>query len=198
MIRLIPMINIAALSETQPNHSRTIFLNFNSTPPEFLCCFKKQKREPRGSLLLYNSWRKILIGCKRKQSDYSCAFDGSCYLALVLGAGACDTARDYLTAFRYIFFEFVNVFVIDVFNLINAEMTDLRPALVTFTVKRCVIIFHLKASPLPRKVSLHLPALRPLRSPLKNQEGTHPRTRIPHAGFPYLRPQLRLTAAAEA
>jgi len=57
----------------------------------------------------------------RDQRQVSGAFDGRSQLALVSGLGAGDAAGDYLTGFRNVRFQGIDVFVINLFYPFGCE-----------------------------------------------------------------------------
>lgn len=64
----------------------------------------------------------FLVCCIRQQCNDSCSLDRSCYFSLVYCASSGDSLRKNLTSFRYIFFQFFNVFVIYGFCLVRTEL----------------------------------------------------------------------------
>ena len=67
---------------------------------------------------------KILICSERQERDVAGAFDGDCHLTLMLGAVARYAARQNLSALGGEAAEFSRVFVVYLFNLIDAKRTD--------------------------------------------------------------------------
>src|SRR5260221_13627504 len=68
------------------------------------------------------------IGCKREHRGDACALDGVLELALMQGAGPRDTARKDLPPLRDKLLEHLHVFVVDVLDLLDAELADALPA----------------------------------------------------------------------
>ena len=68
--------------------------------------------------------QKILICSERQERDVASAFDGDRHLTLMLGAVARNAARKNFSTFGCETAEFRRVFVIYLFNFIDAERTN--------------------------------------------------------------------------
>src|SRR5262245_20455269 len=68
-----------------------------------------------------------LLGRERQQRDVPRALDGQGQLALVLRAGAEHAARQYLAALGHEGGDQLDVLVVDVIDLVRAELADLAP-----------------------------------------------------------------------
>ena len=100
--------------------------------------FKKslQKAPPFGGAetALYSK----SVACVGKQCDMSCTLDSNCKLTLMMSTCTCYSSGQNLSSFGHIAAKSCYIFIVNSFNLVHAESTNLSA---TLTTAAAVILF---------------------------------------------------------
>ena len=86
-----------------------------------------------------SSFSDELVADVRNYSDVTSSLDSLCEFSLMLCAGTCDSSGKNLGSFGEIFVKLYSVLIIDEFNFVSAEVTNLF-LLMVFELLLCILI----------------------------------------------------------